>query len=61
MASFSVSKIVDKSIETNRFPWKIGITLYTISYGFMFGFLDAYFWDDWFYKFKLNESEAHQF
>jgi hypothetical protein len=61
MASFSVSKIIDKSIETNRFPWKIGITLYTISYGFMFGFLDAYFWDDWFYKFKLNESEAHQF
>jgi hypothetical protein len=61
MPSFSVSKIVDKSIETNRFPWKIGVTLYTISYGFMFGFLDAYFWDDWFYKFKLNESEAHQF
>ena len=61
MPSLSVSKIVDKSIEANRFPWKIGVTLYTISYGFMFGFLDAYFWDDWFYKFKLNESEAHQF
>ena len=61
MPSFSVSKIVDKSIETNRFPWKLGVTLYTISYGFMFGFLDAYFWDDWSINFKLNEAEAHQY
>jgi len=56
-----VSKIIEKSIESNRFPWKIGITLYTISYGFMFGFLDAYFWDDWYINFGLTESEAHQY
>jgi hypothetical protein len=61
MSSISILKIIDRSIETNRFPWKIGVTLYTISYGLMFGFLDAYFWDDWFVNFKLNETEAHQY
>ena len=61
MTSISILKFIDRSIESNRFPWTIGITLYTISYGFMFGFLDAYFWDDWFINFKLNESEAHQY
>jgi len=61
MASVSITKIIEKSAETNRFPWKIGIILYTISYGFMFGFLDAYFWDDWFINFKSTEAEAHQY
>jgi hypothetical protein len=60
MLSISISKIIEKSIETNRFPWKIGVVLYTISYGFMFGFLDAYFWDDWFYS-SFTEAEAHQY
>jgi hypothetical protein len=61
MPSISISKAIEKSTETNRFPWKIGILLYTISYGFIFGFLDSYFWDDWLVNFKLTDSEAHQF
>jgi hypothetical protein len=60
MQAVSVSTIIEKSVESNRFPWKIGIILYTVSYGFMFGFLDAYFWDDWFYA-NLTDAEAHQF
>ena len=61
MTSISISKLFGKGIESDRFPWKIGILLYTISYGFIFGFLDAYFWDDWFVNFKLTSAEAHQF
>ena len=61
MTSLSISKIFEKGVESERFPWKIGILLYMISYGFMFGFLDAYFWDDWLVNFKLTDAEAHQF
>ena len=61
MTSISISNIVEKSVESNRFPWKIGVLLYTISYGFIFGFLDAYFWDDWLVNVKFTDSEAHQF
>ena len=48
-------------MKSNRFPWKIGIILYTVSYGLMFGFLDAYFWDDWYVNFELTKAEAHQY
>jgi len=61
MAAVSIANIVDNSIGSNRFPWKIGILLYTVSYGFIFGFLDAYFWDDWLVNFKFTDAEAHQF
>jgi hypothetical protein len=61
MTAVSIANIVENSVESNRFPWKIGIFLYTISYGFMFGFLDAYFWDDWLVNFKLTDAEAHHF
>jgi hypothetical protein len=60
MQSVSISKAIEKSVELNRFPWKIAVFLYTVSYGFMFGFLDAYFWDDWFYS-NFTDAEAHQF
>lgn len=57
----SVSQIVQKSAQMNRFPWLIGIFLYIISYGFMFGFLDAYFWDDWYVNVRLSKVEAIQY
>ena len=57
----SVSRIIEKSVESNRFPWKIAVLLYTVSYGFMFGFLDAYFWDDWYVNVELTKVEAHQY
>lgn len=44
-----------------RFPWKFGLFLYTLSYGYMFGFLDSFFWDDWHVNFKLTAVEAHQY
>jgi hypothetical protein len=61
MTPISISKILEKGVESDRFPWKIGILLYTISYGFIFGFLDAYFWDDWYVNFKMTSAEAHQY
>jgi hypothetical protein len=57
----SLSAMIEQSANSNRFPWKIGLLLYTICYGFMFGFLDALFWDDWFVNFKFTDSEAHQY
>lgn len=61
MQPVSVSRIIEKSVESNRFPWVIGVFLYTFSYGFMFGFLDAYFWDDWYVNVELTKVEAHQY
>jgi hypothetical protein len=61
MTPISISKILEKGVESDRFPWKIGMLLYTISYGFIFGFLDAYFWDDWYVNFKMTSAEAHQY
>ena len=60
MQSISISKTIEKSVESNHFPWKIAVFLYTVSYGYMFGFLDAYFWDDWLYS-NFTDAEAHQF
>lgn len=31
----------------NRFPWKLALPLYALSYGVMLLFSKAYFWDDW--------------
>ena len=61
MQPVSVSRVIEKSVESNRFPWKIAVLLYTVSYGFMFGFLDAYFWDDWYVNVELTKGEAHQY
>ena len=61
MQLISISRSIEKSVESNRFPWVIGVFLYTVSYGFMFGFLDAYFWDDWYVNVELTEAEAHQY
>ena len=57
----SLSNLYKKSIVSDRFPWKIGIPLYVVSYGFMFGFLDAYFWDDWYTNVNLSPSQAHDY
>jgi len=32
---------------TERFPWRLASILYSASFGLMFFFLRAYFWDDW--------------
>lgn len=61
MSMYEVSKIYENSVSSDRFPWKIGIPLYVLSYGFMFGFLDSYFWDDWYVNVKLSVSEAHSY
>jgi len=42
--------------ETEKFPWKLGLTLYSLSYLPMMLFSKAYFWDDW-YVYKLKDSE----
>lgn len=51
----------DISNYSDRFPWKSGLILYILSYGYMFGFLDSFFWDDWHVNFKLTAAEAHQY
>jgi hypothetical protein len=61
MQPVSISRVIEKSVESNHFPWKIAVLLYTVSYGFMFGFLDAYFWDDWYVNVGLTKAEAHQY
>ena len=42
----------DPRIE--KFPWKLGLILYSLSYLPMMLFSKAYFWDDWFW-YKLDE------
>ncbi|MEI6095545.1 MAG: hypothetical protein WCR08_08835 [Gammaproteobacteria bacterium] len=54
---------ISKSNRTDvadRFPWKKSILVYSASYGLMFFFAGAYFWDDWIVYQKLSRSEiAH--
>ena len=40
-----------------RFPWKVGSAVYVASYGLMFFFLNALFWDDWYTKMLPVELE----
>lgn len=61
MKIVSVPNLFDKSLKSGKFPWGYGIFLYFVSYGFMFGFLQAFFWDDWYVNFKLSSTEAHQY
>lgn len=61
MKTVSISRVIEKYVESKHFPWKIAVLLYTVSYGFMFGFLDAYFWDDWYVNVGLTKAEAHQY
>ena len=61
MKPVSISRVIEKYVESKHFPWKIAVLLYTVSYGFMFGLLDAYFWDDWYVNVELTKVEAHQY
>lgn len=45
-----------KSTE-DRFPWRLASISYLFSFGLMFFFLNAYFWDDWFVKTVSEEAE----
>jgi len=42
--------------KTEKFPWKLGLTLYSLSYLPMMLFSKAYFWDDWII-YKPNHDE----
>jgi len=42
--------------KTEKFPWKLGLILYSLSYLPMMLFSKAYFWDDW-VIYKPNHDE----
>jgi len=42
--------------KTEKFPWKLGLILYSLSYLPMMLFSKAYFWDDWFTH-RLQEAD----
>lgn len=42
----------------NRFPWKLALPLYVLSYCVMLLFAKAYFWDDWFQYYPRLDSET---
>ena len=50
----------NQELIKNRFPWKLALPLYALSYGVMLLFSKAYFWDDWFFYFKSANTIAQQ-
>lgn len=46
------------TLQTERFPWRIALTLYIASYGLVAFFLRAYFWDDWLINYKMSAQDA---
>ena len=45
--------------ETNfKFPWGIAIFGYLMSFGLIFTFFGAYFWDDWYTSYTLDNAGA---
>lgn len=42
----------------NRFPWKLALPLYALSYGVMLLFANAYFWDDWLIYYSKSAAET---
>ena len=46
------------TLQTERFPWRIALTLYMASYGLAAFFLRAYFWDDWLINYKMSAQDA---
>ena len=52
--SVSLRKIFNSG---DSFPWLLGGSLYTISWGWSFFFLNAFFWDDWRFFYDKSGSE----
>jgi len=46
-----------QNINRNSFPWKVSISLYLASYGLIFLFLKAKFFDDWVAYYKVTPSD----
>ena len=49
------------SVRYDKFPIKLGLLLYLVSYGFYFLFLNAYFWDDWTINYRMSANEAAEY
>ena len=49
------------SVRYDKFPLKLGLLLYLVSYGFYFLFLNAYFWDDWTINYRMSANEAAEY
>ncbi len=47
---------VNQQLVKNRFPWKLALPLYALSYGVMLLFSKAYFWDDWLSYYSKSAS-----
>lgn len=48
-------------VKYDKFPLKLGVLLYLISYGIYFFFLDSFFWDDWIVNYQLSAAEASEY
>lgn len=46
-----------QNINRNSFPWKVSISLYLVSYGLIFLFLKAKFFDDWVAYYTVTPSD----
>lgn len=47
--------------QSQKFPWKLALPSYLLSYFFMLLFLKAYFWDDWYLYFTLSDAGTKKF
>jgi hypothetical protein len=52
-----IAKVKQLFDSGNRFPWFLAAILYTISWGWSFLFLEAYFWDDWVFFYNRTPAE----
>lgn len=42
--------------RAHKFPWKLALLTYGLSYCFLLLFLKSYFWDDWYTYFTLSDN-----
>jgi len=54
----TMNQSIDAKESNYRFPWGIAIFSYLMSFGLMFTFFGAYFWDDWYTSFALDNAGA---
>jgi hypothetical protein len=54
----TMNQSIDAKELNSKFPWGIAIFSYLMSFGLIFTFFGAYFWDDWYTSFTLNGAEA---
>jgi len=44
--------------DDTKFPWRVAGALYVAAFGLQFGFLSAYFWDDWTVYASRSQNET---